>query len=1218
MLCQVSYWDGTTATFAYNSGNPELLQLASVTTSGGETSSFAYDSDNRLADIRDALATDYLAAGGQAGTPAPCTVGTGPAVTPADTQVCYDSSGRVASVTQPAPTTGAARPGRTYTYAPASDGSGSTYVQIAGFTPNDATAGTVTGYAERTDYDTQGRIIRQTDSAGHVTTTVWANASPPVHSCATYCVGEDEPIVTASPDGEQTSTVYDQFGNVTDTYGPAPMGCFSGGWPTGATPVTPVTGYLPVANPQGTAGCGVSAVPHTHNGYDEGFTGLAATYWGNGQFAGAPTMHGTTLDSQPQPLAWCGTANSLCADWAAGSAPTRPGGVVPIPTDANGNWSLRLAGTITIPDNIGAYTFDGDTAVNILVSNSQPATVSIDGTPVVYDGPNIPCGCWHPGGGNNNWTDSPLSLSPGPHTIEVDFQGTTAQLSEFSVQFNYAIDKYEDFNNYAVIPDSMLGPAYDLKTSTTDADGDVTATSYSNATIGPEYDLPTTVTTGAGSSTPLTTTTTYQPPGAGSYLQKTSTMLPAGNTTNFESYTGTGGGTPVTAACGVTATTQQGGQLEQQTDPDPGNGQPLVKQFIYDAAGRQAGVRTGTNSDIGTEPWQCTTYDSRGRLASQSWPAANGSPARTVTYTYSVGGNPLVSSVSDPSGTITSTVDLLGRVTSYTDVWGQTTTTSYNQADQVTATSGPGGSYQLGYDPNSGQPTTTTVNGALLATASYDSAGQMIGVTYGNGTSAIMGYDAYGNHSVLTFKNPAGGVLTKDAVTRTLAGRESTETASTSGAPVIVNYTYDGASRLTQADDTQGGTLDSSYSYAASPSCPSQNAGENTNRTSVTIGSTTTSYCYNNADQLVSSTTGGTTSTNYAYNERGDQTTDNNNTYTWDSSDRAATATLTTRSGIITTYQSTTTSTYDAVNRLAQSAFQEVSPLPQTSTVHYSYAGYGDSPAAVLNASNSVLQQLVALPGGVTVAVQPSGNVWSYVNLQGDTTCTANASGSLISGPVTYDPWGNLNPGQTAPSNVTGVNTLGAYATSGKLTNTTTGTILLGARTTTPAEGRFLSVDPVFGGCANPYTYAFGDPLNHGDLTGQAVCQEASTTGEGTTCSASWGWTGISAACTIWVNPYKAASLAERLSTTWGQLGLDSGAGLFCWALTAALGAWELGPLAGFVCGVLASLSNTALVNDLNHAAQNNEYMDLTISVHVGAPTNGRVNVNYSPEPPGC
>jgi YD repeat-containing protein len=228
--------------------------------------------------------------------------------------------------------------------------------------------------------------------------------------------------------------------------------------------------------------------------------------------------------------------------------------------------------------------------------------------------------------------------------------------------------------------------------------------------------------------------------------------------------------------------------------------------------------------------------------------------------------------------------------------------------------------------------------------------------------------------------------------------------------------------------------------YAASPSCPAPDAGANTNRTSVTIGTTTTSYCYDNADQLISSATGGTTSTSYAYSERGDQTSDNGTTYTWDASDRVTTATT---GGI------TVTSTYDAVDRLIQSA----STASGSTTVRYAYAGYTSSPAAVLSTSGSILQQLAALPGGVTVTLQTSGNVWSYTNLQGGTTATTNDSGTLTAGPVTYGPWGNLSPGQTAPANTTGSNTLGAYAISGKLTNTATGTILLGARTSNPDEG---------------------------------------------------------------------------------------------------------------------------------------------------------------------
>src|SRR5262249_17214856 len=37
---------------------------------------------------------------------------------------------------------------------------------------------------------------------------------------------------------------------------------------------------------------------------------------------------------------------------------------------------------------------------------------------------------------------------------------------------------------------------------------------------------------------------------------------------------------------------------------------------------------------------------------------------------------------------------------------------------------------------------------------------------------------------------------------------------------------------------------------------------------------------------------------------------------------------------------------------------------------------------------------------------------------------------------------------------------------------------------------RFLTVDPIQGGCANTYAYVFGDPLNTHDLSGQSSCQK--------------------------------------------------------------------------------------------------------------------------------
>ena len=62
-------------------------------------------------------------------------------------------------------------------------------------------------------------------------------------------------------------------------------------------------------------------------------------------------------------------------------------------------------------------------------------------------------------------------------------------------------------------------------------------------------------------------------------------------------------------------------------------------------------------SRIGSDDWTCTTYDARGRVLTKSYPANTSAPARTVTYNYSVGGNPLVTGITDSAGTITSTAD---------------------------------------------------------------------------------------------------------------------------------------------------------------------------------------------------------------------------------------------------------------------------------------------------------------------------------------------------------------------------------------------------------------------------------------------------------------------------------------------------------------------------------------------------------------------------------
>jgi RHS repeat-associated protein len=77
-----------------------------------------------------------------------------------------------------------------------------------------------------------------------------------------------------------------------------------------------------------------------------------------------------------------------------------------------------------------------------------------------------------------------------------------------------------------------------------------------------------------------------------------------------------------------------------------------------------------------------------------------------------------------------------------------------------------------------------------------------------------------------------------------------------------------------------------------------------------------------------------------------------------------------------------------------------------------------------------------------------------------------------------YDEFGTPR----APSQASRYGYLGAKQRSAELPS---GVIAMGARSYVPSLGRFLQVDPVDGGSANPYDYANQDPINDLDLEGE-------------------------------------------------------------------------------------------------------------------------------------
>ena len=523
--------------------------------------------------------------------------------------------------------------------------------------------------------------------------------------------------------------------------------------------------------------------------------------------------------------------------------------------------------------------------------------------------------------------------------------------------------------------------------------------------------------------------------------------------------------------CGVSSGQHGLPKRVTAADPDgPGPATPIVREYVYDTWGRRRGSRV-----VGDAAWTCVSVDSRGRPTSTSHPAFGGEAARTVTHTWAVGDNPLVTAISDPAGTITTTIDLLGRVVASTDVWNQTTTTAYDQAGRLTSTSGPAGTHGYVYD-NAGRLTAQTLDGQPIANLTYSTAKELTSVSYpggtgnaGNGTSlSTIGRDTAGRTTGLTWT--LNGSTVTDTVTRSQTGRVIDQTIDgVDPNPTGPNYGYDPAGRLLDAW-TPG--HHHTYSYTPSGGCGYlTTAGANTNRTASTDnGATPVTSCYDAADRLTT-TTEPTLTGPITYDPHGNTTTIGGQTLGYDNADRH-----------LQTVTGTTTVRYlrDALDRIVERR------VNSTIVARYTHSGGTDSASATLDATNTVIERTIGLPGGTLYTDRAGSAVWSYPNIHGDITATADNTGTKQGPTITYDPYGQTT---AVPDNSTGNLDHAWLGQHQRPLEHEVGlaTIEMGARQYLPTLGRFLETDPIEGGSCNDYDYVCSDPVNLLDLSGEKV-----------------------------------------------------------------------------------------------------------------------------------
>ena len=816
----------------------------------------------------------------------------------------------------------------------------------------------------------------------------------------------------------------------------------------GPAPGSCFTGQLP------TAAC-ANTVPHKHTDYDQGLNGLAVAWYDNNSLTGAPKVFTTGI----------GTADgSLVRNWGT-AAPTAG-----IPAD---QYSLRATGEITFPQA-------GDYTLRLLVDDG--IRVWLDDQLVIDD--------WR--GTTAAWRTA---------TVHSDAANSVKRIRVEYFEFNQAAQLEMDWTTPSgvqqPVPGAQLSPRYDLATGSVETESrgvpdHRTATTFGDGNVDAAFGL---ATKSAADPTGLNLggTDGYEPLGSG-YLRRTSKTMPTGAKSTYAYYGDTE--TRANPCVAGSAAVNQGGMAKLTTSATPATGGARTDEQVYDAAGRV--VAKATSGD-----WICTSFDARGRITQQTFPQNQTVGARTATYNYAVNGDPLTSSVSDYTGTVTTTVDLLGRTVSYTDANGVRTDTSYDTAGRpATNTVTPPNSADqpqvttLTYD-DAGRVLTTKLGSDVLATSHYDSAGELASVDYANGSHlAAVNKDTSGAMTSLDWLTSDGRHV-MSAVTRTIAGTIVDEgLGGVDSRPDGANFSYDGAGRLTEAY-VGGHHYTYDFTSTASAACPTgtqANAGLNTNRMRLldqTSGGTAeTDYCYDAADRLLA-TTGASAMTDLNYDSHGNTTqfvSGGATTYLgYDSADRHLTAG--TRSGD-PNQVADVSYVRDATNRIVR---RDAKTGDQNGVVLYGYTADGDSADLSMDGTKKLLSTSISLPGGVLYTVQAAGtSTWDAPSVRGDLVLTLDSAGKQTGDLRTYTPFGEaLNASgavdpQAVPDNQPGKMDYGwlgqnqrPYEHAGALA-----LVEMGARPYLPALGRFLTVDPVEGGSANDYDYVNANPVNATDLDG--------------------------------------------------------------------------------------------------------------------------------------
>lgn len=507
----------------------------------------------------------------------------------------------------------------------------------------------------------------------------------------------------------------------------------------------------------------------------------------------------------------------------------------------------------------------------------------------------------------------------------------------------------------------------------------------------------------------------------------------------------------------------------------------ITTTFGYDASGNH----TRTTDGRGNTTYKTyTPWNQPQDLVEASTAAHPAAVDRTFTSIYDAGGLPV--EFRQPGGVaVTRTFDNLGRVTSESGSGGgtgaATRTFGYDLTGLRTSASHPSGTVGFTYDDRALLTSTTGPAGAT--TYSYDSAGRLTGRT-----------DPAGVHTFTW--TPRGELKTAveplTSTTRTQsfdAAGQLTQVAYAAGTQTSHRtLVWDDLGRLTSDElRAAAGTITAAHAYAYDAD------GNPTSQTITLPGNTGAGvhgYTYDHAGRLTSWTKPGGAVTAYAYDAAGNRTGAGLHAFTFDQRNRMMTgpegtyawtargtlASVTEAGGAVTTH------TFDALGRQTGAAgvaysYDSLDRLAARGAETLTYAGSDIDP------STFGTRKYARTPGGNLLAASVGATATlALQNRHGD-LAALHTPGGLLTDSMVYDPYGT-------PAGRTGATSV-ALGFQSDLTDPTTGEVWMGARWYDTEADQFTSRDS-YGGTLdesvtlNRYTYAGNNPMAFFDPDGHA------------------------------------------------------------------------------------------------------------------------------------